>query len=72
MPVPTLEVTQDPKPLPPPSADVHSPKLASTAASRKTRGKKTSLQALLASQLQKRDSQPTAKRGLNLMDFMKP
>ncbi|KAK0253802.1 hypothetical protein B0A54_13426 [Friedmanniomyces endolithicus] len=69
----TLEITQDPKPLPLPSADVHPPKLASTAASRKTRGKKTSLQALLvASQLQQRNSQPIVKRGLDFMDFMKP
>ncbi|KAK0282010.1 hypothetical protein LTR35_007107 [Friedmanniomyces endolithicus] len=71
--VPTLEVTQDPKVLPPPSADVHSPKLANTSASRKTRGKKTSLQALLAaSQQQQCNNQPTAKRGLDFMDFMKP
>ncbi|KAK0944204.1 hypothetical protein LTR29_004336 [Friedmanniomyces endolithicus] len=69
----TLEITQEPKCLLPSSAHVHSPKLANTAASRKTRGKKTSLQALLAaSQQQQRNSQPIVKRGLDLMDFMKP
>ncbi|KAK0946286.1 hypothetical protein LTR29_002334 [Friedmanniomyces endolithicus] len=72
-PVPALEITQEPKALPSLSANSNSPKLANSATSRKTRGKKTSLQALLAaSQQQQRNNQPTAKRGLDLMDFMKP
>ncbi|KAK1081173.1 hypothetical protein LTR48_007554, partial [Friedmanniomyces endolithicus] len=63
----------EPKALPSLSANSNSPKLANSATSRKTRGKKTSLQALLAaSQQQQRNNQPTAKRGLDLMDFMKP
>jgi len=70
--VPTLEIAQEPNLPISQSANLQSPKVANTMASRKTRGKKTSLQALLAAnQQQQRNSQPIAKRGLDLMDFMK-